>query len=153
MRNSFGFYYIFLLYFKIHDVCKKIELKSLRFYQVMNFSGTNQLFLGFPIFRLHTAIKSTIYYLHHLDFLRGYIKYRMELLTGTVTVNKLLLSGTVPVNKFLLARTIPVNMFLLAETPKTIPTPSKYPLVRPQKCQSFVHRLRGTLFHCHARVT
>ena len=71
------------------------------------------------------------------------------LLAGTDPVNKLLLAGTVPVNNLLLAGTVQVNKFLLAGTPKKFkfPTPSKYPLVRPQKCQSFDQRLRRTQFN------
>ena len=71
----------------------------------------------------------------------------MELFAGTVPANNLLLVGTDPGNKLLLA-----NKFLLARFPKNLKfqkmsPPSKYPLVRPQKCQSFVQRLRGTLFN------
>ena len=73
----------------------------------------------------------------------------MELLAGTVLANNLLLAGTVLTNKLLLAGTVPANKFFLAGTPKSFkkyPPPSKNPLVRPQKCQSLVHRLTGTLF-------
>ena len=54
-----------------------------------------------------------------------------RLLDGTVLANKLLLAGT------------PKNL----KFQKNSPPPSKYPIVRPQKCQSFVQRLRGTLFN------
>ena len=64
-----------------------------------------------------------------------------ELLTRNVLNNRRLLTGTVLVNKFLLARTVPVNELLLART-----APVNKFLVRPQKCQSFVQRLRGPLF-------
>ena len=57
------------------------------------------------------------------------------------SVNKEHLTGTVPVNKKHLTGTLKNQVF-----PKNTPTPSKYPLVRPQKCHSFVQRLRGTLF-------
>ena len=30
LNNYFGFYYIFELYYKIHDVCNKLELKSVK---------------------------------------------------------------------------------------------------------------------------
>ena len=70
------------------------------------------------------------------------------LLEGTIPANKLLLAGTVPFNKLLLAGTLRVNNFLLARTPKKYNNffKSPPPLVRPQKCQSFVQMLRGTLF-------
>ena len=80
------------------------------------------------------------------------VPVNMEHLTGTVPVNKEHLTGTVPVNKEHLTGTVPVNKKHLTGTlnilvfPKNTQTPSKYPLVRPQKCQSFVQRLRGTLF-------
>ena len=79
------------------------------------------------------------------------IKEMVGVIGRNVPANNLLLAWTVPANKFLLARTVPANKFLLAGTPKNLKfqkrsPPSKYPLVRPQKCKSFVQRLRGTLF-------
>ena len=74
-----------------------------------------------------------------MELLTATVPVNKPLLAGTVLVNKLLLAVTVSVNKLLLAGTVPVNKFLLAG--------SKYPLVRPKKCQSFDQRLRGTFFN------
>ena len=63
---------------------------------------------------------------------------------------KRLYAGTVPANKEYAAGTVPANKKYAAGTPKKFkfknnsPKPSKPPLVRPQKCQSFVQKLRGT---------
>ena len=78
--------------------------------------------------------------------------YRKRLYAVTVPSNKEYAAGTVPENKKNTAGTVPVNKKYAAGTlkkfkfPTNSPTPSKPPLVWPQKCQSFVQRLRGTLF-------
>ena len=78
------------------------------------------------------------------EHLTGTVPVNKEHLTGTVPLNKEQLTGTVPVNKEHLTGTVPVNK-KIRFFKKNTPTPSKYPLVRPHKCQSFVQRLRGTL--------
>ena len=75
------------------------------------------------------------------EHLKGTVPLNKKQLTGTSKKWKRLCAGTVPVNKKHLTGTLKNEAF-----PKNTPTPSKYPLVRPQKCQSFVQRLRGTLF-------
>ena len=69
-----------------------------------------------------------------------------------VPSNKELVDRTVPSTKSLLDGCVPSTNSLLDGTLKKVkvlisfPTTSKPPLVRPQKCQSFVQKLRGTLF-------
>ena len=75
----------------------------------------------------------------------------MVLLDGIVPSINSLLDGTVPSTNFLLDGTVASTNSLLDGNLKKLvskrfPRPLKAPLVRPQKCQSFVQRLRGTLF-------
>ena len=65
----------------------------------------------------------------------------MMLLDGTVLTTNSLLDGIVPSTNSLLDGTLNKVKVI-----KSFHTPSKPPLVRPQKCQSFVQKLRGTLF-------
>ena len=66
-----------------------------------------------------------------------------RLYAGTVPSNKEYAAGTVPAIKKYAAGTVPTNKKYAAGTPKKFKfkknsqTPSKPPLVRPQKCQSF----------------
>ena len=84
-------------------------------------------------------------FLYILLFLIPISKWK-RLSAGTVPVNKKHLKCTVPANKEHLTGTVPVNKEHLKGTLKKYPNTPKYPLVRPKKCQSFVQRLRGTLF-------
>ena len=74
----------------------------------------------------------------------------MVLLDGTVPSTNSLFDGTFLSTNSLLDRTVPSTNSLLDGTlkkfQKVSTTPSKPPLVQPQKCQSFVQKLRGTLF-------
>ena len=67
---------------------------------------------------------------------------RKRLYAGTVPANKEYATGTVSANKKYAAVTLKKLKFRKISI---FPSPSKYPLVRPQKCQDYVQRLKGNL--------